>query len=70
MNGSGLEETIKVGLEYPEGIAVDWVAHNIYWADSGTSKIEMSRLNGSHRKVLVWKDIQSPRAIALDPPKG
>ena len=70
MNGSALEEMVKFGLEYPEGIAVDWVAHNIYWADSGTSMIEMARLDGSFRKVLVWKDIQSPRAIALDPPEG
>lgn len=70
MNGSAQEEIIKIGLEYPEGMAVDWVAHNIYWADSGTSKIEMSRLDGLHRKVLVWKDIHSPRAIALDPPSG
>jgi low density lipoprotein receptor-related protein 5/6 len=70
MNGSQLEHIVEFGLEYPEGMAVDWVAHNIYWADTGTSRIEMTRLDGSSRKVLIWKNIENPRAIALDPPKG
>ena len=35
MNGSSAEHIIKFGLKYPEGMAVDWVAHNIYWTDTG-----------------------------------
>lgn len=69
MNGSAHEMVIRDGLEYPEGMAVDWVAHNLYWADTGTGRIEMSRMDGSSRRVLLWKDVQ-PRALALDPPKG
>ena len=70
LNGSGVEAVVEHGLDYPEGICVDWVAHNIYWADSGTRRIEMARLDGSARKVLVWNNIEDPRSIALDPPKG
>ena len=81
MNGSALEHVIEHGLNYPEGMAVDWVARNLYWADPGfgghkvdtarssIGRIEMSRMDGSSRKVLIWKDVE-PRAIALDPPKG
>ena len=70
MNGSALEHIIEFGLDYPEGMAVDWVAHNIYWADTGKNRIEMARLDGSSRKVLIWRDLENPRALALDPPNG
>lgn len=37
----------------------------IYWTDAGLNSIEVSELNGSHRKVLVWSGLDNPRAIAL-----
>ena len=70
MNGSALEHVIRFGLNYPEGMAVDWIARNLYWADTGTKRIEMSRLDGTSRKVLVWSGLDSPRSIALDPSRG
>ncbi|ESP02557.1 hypothetical protein LOTGIDRAFT_171958 [Lottia gigantea] len=70
MNGSSVQHIIDFGVDFPEGMAVDWVAHNIYWADMGTQRIEVARLDGSSRKVIVWKDLIDPRAIALDPPNG
>ena len=65
-----MEEIVQFGLENPEGMAVDWVARNVYWADMGTNRIEMARLDGSSRKVLIWKNLQNPRNVAVDPPKG
>uniref|UniRef100_A0AAY4CHR9 Low-density lipoprotein receptor-related protein 4 n=1 Tax=Denticeps clupeoides TaxID=299321 RepID=A0AAY4CHR9_9TELE len=38
---------------------------NIYWTDTGTNRIEAANLDGSMRKVLVWQNLDSPRAIAL-----
>ena len=70
MNGSNIEHIIEFGLEYPEGVAVDWVAHNLYWADTESNRIEVSRLDGTHRKVLIWKDLDNPRSIALNPSEG
>ena len=69
------EETIQkivttTGLTLPEGLACDWIGHNLYWADSERKKIEVSRLDGSQRKVLYWKNIAQPRALVLDPFKG
>jgi low density lipoprotein receptor-related protein 5/6 len=69
MNGSALENVVEFGLGFPEGMAVDWVAHNLYWADTGTSRIEMSRMDGSSRRVLIWREVE-PRALVLDPPNG
>lgn len=48
-----------------DGLAVDSVGRKVYWTDTGTNRIEVANLNGSVRKVLVWKNLDSPRAIAL-----
>lgn len=71
LNGSALEPIVQYGLTYPEGIAVDWVAKNIYWIDTGMKRrIEVARLDGSSRRVIIWKDLESPRALAVNPPDG
>lgn len=70
MNGSSVEHVIEFGLDYPEGMAVDWMGKNLYWADTGTNRIEVARLDGQFRQVLVWKDLDNPRSLALDPTKG
>ncbi|KAG7281188.1 hypothetical protein CRUP_032891 [Coryphaenoides rupestris] len=53
----------KFGLDYPEGMAVDWMGRNIYWADTGTNRIEVARLDGHYRQVLVCKDLENPRSL-------
>lgn len=76
MNGSSVEHVIEFGLDYPEGMAVDWMGRNIYWADTGTNRIEVARLDGHYRQVLICKDIDTPRSLdnprslALDPAQG
>ncbi len=52
------------------GIAVDWLGHNIYWADSEARRIEVARLDGSSRKVLIFKAIDEPKCLVLEPRKG
>ncbi|KAL1502195.1 hypothetical protein ABEB36_007373 [Hypothenemus hampei] len=54
-------------LQNPDGLAVDWVGRNLYWCDKGTDTIEVSSLDGKHRRILHSKDLEEPRAIALDP---
>ena len=53
-----------------EGLAVDWVGENIYWVESKLDQIEVAKLDGRFRRTLISDDIQSPRAIALDPHEG
>jgi len=58
------------GIEAADGLACDWVTGKLYWADSETDRIEVARLDGTMRRVLYWRDIDQPRAIALDPTHG
>ncbi|XP_055591150.1 low-density lipoprotein receptor-related protein 1 [Uranotaenia lowii] len=57
----------KSTLKNPDGLAIDWVARNLYWCDKGLDTIEISELDGRYRKVLINKNLQEPRAIVLDP---
>ncbi|KAK3512198.1 hypothetical protein QTP70_000408 [Hemibagrus guttatus] len=54
----------------PRGIAVDWVAGNLYWTDSGRDVIEVAQMNGLHRKTLISGMIDEPYAIVVDPMRG
>ncbi|XP_002138212.3 prolow-density lipoprotein receptor-related protein 1 isoform X1 [Drosophila pseudoobscura] len=54
-------------LKNPDGLAVDWVAKNLYWCDKGLDTIEVSQLDGKYRKVLISEYLREPRGIALDP---
>ena len=70
-----IEDVVSVGLEKPEGLAVDWIAGKLYWTDRRgaqreTSRIEVANLDGSNRKVLFWKDLGLPWVIAVDPLLG
>ncbi|KAK7065937.1 Low-density lipoprotein receptor-related protein 4, partial [Halocaridina rubra] len=58
------------GSNPPDGIAVDWVADNLYWTDAGRKVVEISRLNGSSRKVIIKSQLLEPRAIAVFPSEG
>lgn len=54
----------------PRGIAVDWVAGNLYWTDSGRDVIEVAQITGQHRKTLISGMIDEPHAIVVDPQRG
>ncbi|ENN73359.1 hypothetical protein YQE_10039, partial [Dendroctonus ponderosae] len=61
-------ETLQAStLQNPDGLAVDWVGRNLYWCDKGTDTIDVSTLDGKHRKTLHSTDLEEPRAVALDP---
>ena len=70
LNGSSVEHLIVVDLDFPDGLAVDWIAKNLYWTDSKLQRIEVARLDGQHRKMLIWKDLWEPRELTLDPVSG
>ncbi|KAG9261064.1 low-density lipoprotein receptor-related protein 1B-like [Astyanax mexicanus] len=67
---SGIEVVVQHGLATPEGLAVDWIAGNLYWIDSNLDQIEVAKLDGKLRTTLIAGGMEHPRAIALDPGQG
>lgn len=67
---TGRETVISEGINGIEGIAVDWIAGNIYWTDRGHDTVEVSSLNGSNRYVVMHGDMEKPRALAVHPVLG
>uniref|UniRef100_A0A8C1IU80 Low density lipoprotein receptor-related protein 1Bb n=1 Tax=Cyprinus carpio TaxID=7962 RepID=A0A8C1IU80_CYPCA len=67
---TGVEVVIQHGLATPEGLAVDWIAGNLYWIDSNLDQIEVARLNGEMRTTLIAGGMEHPRALAVDPGQG
>ena len=51
------------------GIAVDWIAQNLYWTDQKRGLIEVSRLDGSFRRVISAQ-LFKPSLITVDPLLG
>lgn len=72
-DGSGMEPVIAsgIGLTGIRGLAVDWVAKNIYFSNVFPSEtfIEVARADGKYRKVLFRTTVDSPRQIAVNPIK-
>ncbi|XP_032221449.2 low-density lipoprotein receptor-related protein 6 isoform X2 [Nematostella vectensis] len=60
----------RCNVERPDGIGVDWIGRNLYWTDSGKGRIEVSRLDGTARKVLIQDDLERPTALVLFPEEG
>lgn len=77
----GTQRRVIIGLENDQseqydsrgdwlsGMAIDWVADNIYWSDEKRNCIEVARLNGSSRYVVL-SYVEKPKSIALDPVHG
>ncbi len=63
--------TVVTDLRFPEGIAVDWVAGNIYWIDTGRHRnyLGVTTIEGEHRRLL-FKGLDEPRDIAIHPHFG
>lgn len=57
------------GGDWLSGIAVDWIADNIYWSDEKRNIIELAHLDGSSRYVVI-SYVSKPKALAVDPIAG
>ncbi|XP_049541327.1 low-density lipoprotein receptor-related protein 4 [Anopheles darlingi] len=67
LNGSGVRDVVKWGLESPGGLAVDWIHDLLFWTDSGTRRVEVSTFDGQMRAVIAANELDKPRAIAVHP---
>ncbi|KAG7246509.1 hypothetical protein CRUP_003138, partial [Coryphaenoides rupestris] len=70
IDGTERDTILKEGIHTVEGIAVDWMANNLYWTDDGPKKtISVARLEKASqtRKTLIEGKMTHPRAIVVDP---
>ncbi|KAF5276464.1 hypothetical protein FQA39_LY06533 [Lamprigera yunnana] len=72
-NGTELQPIIKegVGSNGIRGLAIDWVAGNLYFTNifPHENYLEVCWLDGRNRKVLVKTTIDAPRELAVNPLK-
>jgi len=68
-NESDIADIVTKNISTADGLAVDWLADNIYWTDTAKNLIEVCRIDGSSRKVVLSK-LKEPRSIAVFPRKG
>ncbi|KAK0162271.1 hypothetical protein PV327_008621 [Microctonus hyperodae] len=72
-NGTELTPIIKYGIGSNgiRGLTIDWIAGNIYFSNvfPHDNYVEVCRLDGSHRKVLVKTTTDTPRELAVNPIK-
>lgn len=69
-NLSDVRPIVSSGLQTPNGLAVDWMANNLYWSDSVARIIEVARLDGSARKTVISTDLTDPRTLIVYPKRG
>ena len=69
-NATALKILFRCNVNVPDGIAIDKVGRNIYWSDTGNNRIEVARLDGTKRKLLIKDGLDEPRAIVLDQRNG
>lgn len=53
MDGSDRRVLISQNITWPNGLAIDFLKHRLYWADGGTGRIEYSDLDGKNRVTLI-----------------
>ncbi|XP_033629412.1 low-density lipoprotein receptor-related protein 2-like isoform X2 [Asterias rubens] len=72
-DGSGYQEIVGTGVGTGgiQGIAVDWIAGNLYWTNAfgSVTYLEVSRLDGSQRLVLQKITHDNPGVISVNPHK-
>lgn len=74
-NGSKQEILVSNDLASVEGLAYDWISHNLYFVDGTRAKIEMIRTDLNHwgrmrHTILNQTVLHKPRGIALHPVAG
>lgn len=63
-------QTIVKNVDNLVDLCIDFISKNLYWIESTYDVIEIARLNGSHRYVIVSTNISKPTSLTCDPLNG
>ena len=69
-NGENDQKEILSHLSSPVSLVIDWIAENIYWTDNVTNVIEVCKIDGSHRKIIISEGLSHPSALDISPKEG
>ena len=67
---------LPIGSSKPFGIAVDWVAGNLYWTETDRSstrsrgRIVVAKLDGRYRHSLITSGLEMPSSVVVNPGRG
>jgi len=63
---AGVSRTVlhNTNLALPYALTIDYGTQTLYWADYSLDKLESSSADGSNRRLLTTRNIQSPYAMA------
>eukprot|EP00794_Sanderia_malayensis_P002951 gene2951-3401_t len=70
VNGTGYKVLANEGLLAPEGLSIDVASQLLYFAHSGKNTIEVLKLDGSARSILISANLFYPTDIQLYHEKG
>lgn len=60
-------QVLDSGVSMTGDIAVDWIGRNLYWTDISLRTIEVAKLDGSRRTVLLSENITNLGGLVVDP---
>ncbi|KFD49897.1 hypothetical protein M513_09226 [Trichuris suis] len=66
LDGSEVNMLFDTDISSPEGVCVDSINRNLYYADSVRDEITVVSLNTMHRIPIIKEGLINPRALALD----
>ena len=74
------QAVVKFDVLTPDGVAYDWIHHNLYWTDAGSDRIDVLSLRNVdwvnydalqhdvlHRRTIISTALDEPRALVVDP---
>lgn len=70
MNLDGSNQEDLISAKSFGGISIDWIGRNLFWVDPKNRRIEVSRLDGSRKKVIISSKSDHLRALVVVPTLG
>ncbi|CAI5437928.1 unnamed protein product [Caenorhabditis angaria] len=65
MDGTDVRVIVENKLEYPSGLAIDYIRHDVYFGDVEMKIIERVNLDSKHRSVVVSQGVHHPFDLAV-----